>query len=329
MFGFRDPTQDFDGMRPGIPNAPVHQDLLDACWRRRHEYDLRGETEVLTLDGMRPAIDWAKADLPQEVVDWGDVFIVHHAEHAFLRPVQFRRLIAAGKRVIWRTVGQSVEGNERRMAPLRRMGLEIVRYSPKEVNIPGYIGSDALIRFYADPDEWGGWTGVTPWVVNVTQHDSTPHGRDAFVNWPFWEAATQGLNRSFAGSNSELVGGEGKLSYEAMKAYLRSARAYLYTGTLPASYTLGLIEALMTGVPVVSIGPTAWRSQPYVPDVFEGHELASRCDDNPDRVRGHLRHLLEYPQLASVVSETQREAAIATFGKATIAKQWLAYLGTP
>jgi hypothetical protein len=30
-------------------------------------------------------------------------------------------------------------------------GLEIVRYSPMERNIPGYIGEDALIRFYKDP----------------------------------------------------------------------------------------------------------------------------------------------------------------------------------
>jgi hypothetical protein len=56
-----------------------------------------------------------------------------------------------------------------------------------------------------------------------------------------------------------------------MRDYLRRIRAYLYTGTQPASYTLGLIEAMMTGVPVVSIGPDhmTWQR-----DLFEGHELA-------------------------------------------------------
>jgi hypothetical protein len=71
-----------------------------------------------------------------------------------------------------------------------------------------------------------------------------------------------------------------------MRDYLRRIRAYLYTGTQPASYTLGLIEAMMTGVPVVSIGPDhmTWQR-----DLFEGHEIAKPAGRHDDDYPGRRR----------------------------------------
>ena len=196
--------------------------------------------------------DWAKYHLPDELIDWMDVFIVHHAEHTFI-PDQWERI--KHKRVIWRTVGQSVEGNEEMMAPYHAQGLQIVRYSPKERNIPGFAGEDALIRFYKDPEEWNGWHGgggKAPTVINITQRLKQ---RDPFTNYGFWREATRGLSALPMGPGSEDIDGPGELTYDEMRIVLRAHRAYLYTGTQPASYTLGLIEAMMTGIPIVSISP--------------------------------------------------------------------------
>jgi hypothetical protein len=66
-----------------------------------------------------------------------------------------------GKRVIWRTIGQSTSTHEAKLLPYRNQGLQIVRYSPRETNINGYIGQDAMIRFYKDPDEYKNWQGKT------------------------------------------------------------------------------------------------------------------------------------------------------------------------
>jgi glycosyltransferase involved in cell wall biosynthesis len=87
------------------------------------------------------------------------------------------------------------------------------------------------------------------------------------------------------GPGSEDIGGPGALTYDEMRGWLRRARVYLYTGTQPASYTLGLIEAMMTGIPVVSIGPSWMDVFPYGPDLFEGHELVPerRAHDDPER----------------------------------------------
>jgi glycosyltransferase involved in cell wall biosynthesis len=225
--------------------------------------------------------------------------------------------------VIWRSVGQSVEGNERTAQPFRAAGMERVAYSPKEANIPGYSGHDALIRFYADPDEWNGWTGEDPTVIQVTQH---LRQRDPYTNWGFWEQATRGLNRMPLGPGSEAIGGPGSLTYDEMKGWLCRARVYLYTGTQPASYTLGLIEAMMTGIPVVSIGPSYMRVFPYGPQMFEGQEIVHAGYDRPDAARYHLVSLLDDHALAAVHGEVMRQRAINLFGKDKIAAEWAAFL---
>lgn len=315
-----------EGLRPALPAAPDHPELREACDRTRREMEaLHGPP------GER--FDWAKFHLPDEVIDWMDVFIVHHAEHTFI-PDQWDRI--KGKRVIWRSVGQSVENNEAIMAPFRAQGLERIAYSPRERFIPGYIGHDALIRFYADPDEWHGWTGEDARVINVTQ---SLRQRDPFTNYGFWREATKDLPATPLGPGSEDIGGPGALAYDEMKDWLRRGRAYLYTGTQPASYTLGLIEALMTGIPVVSISPEFMRIFPYGPDLFEGivrdttdESLAgwgptSEGARAVESARYRLLSFLEYPHLQD--SEWQRKRAIGTFGKATIGAQWRAYLGAP
>jgi hypothetical protein len=320
VFGFNDPTQPFEDKRPGLPDAPVHQDLLDACHAKRVEHD-----NITTAQWPQYPVDWAKADLPQGVLDWADVIICHHFEHTWIVP-QWERLKASGKRVIWRTVGQSVDGNERMMAPLHKEGMEIVRYSPKERNIPNYAGEDALIRFYKDPAEWYGWTGRLPTIINITQNLAQ---RDPYTNWGFWELATKGMRRMPLGPGSEAIGGSGTLTYDEMKGWLRGARAYLYTGTQPASYTLGLIEAMMTGIPVVSIGPEMMQVFPFGPELFEGQEIVCETPTDLETTRARLKLLLDSSITASDRSTAIRKRAIELFGKERIGHEWASYLGAP
>ena len=108
-----------------------------------------------------------------------------------------------------------------------------------------------------------------------------------------------------------------------MARYLRDIRCYLYTGTQPASYTLALQEAMMTGVPIVSIGPS-WMG---APDLFEGHELVGLWSDDPDVARSYLRLLLEEPAAAEHYGSRMRERAIELFSTETVGRQWAEMLG--
>jgi glycosyltransferase involved in cell wall biosynthesis len=325
--GYIDPAHPHSDLRPPLPDVSFHPELKAA----------------VDAIGAHDNLGAAQERIPDAVLDWlGDdgVIFYHHNLHRLFG--QWDRLRAwrdasSGRRIVWRSVGQSVEGNEQDARPFRDQGLERVAYSPKEANIPGYSGHDALIRFYADPDEWTGWTGEDARVLNIAQHDAVPHARDEWLNWRFWEEATAGLPRVFAGSHSEKVGGLGKLPLDDMKALLRSCRVFLYTGTQPASYTLGFIEAMMTGIPVVSIGPS-WMTifPPYGPLLFEGHELVDgslKWNDNPAALRQLLKSWYlddGSDAVAREDSEYGRRRAIALFGKPTIRDQWARFLvGAP
>ena len=309
--GYIDPRHPHDPKRPALD--------IDEVAEIRAAVDALGQFDNLGA---------AQERLPAVALEWADVVIYHHRlERLFGQWDQIGPFIKRGGRVIWRTVGQSTQYNEEQAWPFRKQGLEIVRYSPKERNIPSYAGEDALIRFYKDPAEWSGWTGEDEVVLNIAQHDATPRARDEWLNWRFWTEATKGLPAVFAGPHSEKVGGLGALSLDDMKARLRSSRAYLYTGTQPASYTLGLIEAMMTGVPVVSIGPSWMRIFPYGPSLFEGHEIAVNWADDPGTAAAELRHYLVSSAEAERDSAFIRQRAIDLFGMDTIGRQWAGYLG--
>lgn len=307
--GYIDPANPHDDKRPGVPEMPLFPDLKAAV-------DAIGSDDNLRA---------AQEKIPDPILDWADVIVFHHyLDRLYRQWPRIETWLRSGshRRVIVRTVGQSVAGNEADLAQAKKRGVEIVRYSPREKNIPNYAGEDAVIRFSKDPSEWTGWTGENAYVGNVTQD---LFRRNPYTNYGFWKAATEGLPAVPAGPGSEAIGGVGSLSYDAMREYLRGARCYLYTGTQPASYTLGLLEAMMTGVPVVSIGPEHMSIFPYGPAMFEGHEIAMEWSDDPAAANRKLRLLLEKPN--RMVSDFIRAQTIKEFGIDTVAPQWAAYLG--
>jgi glycosyltransferase involved in cell wall biosynthesis len=111
-----------------------------------------------------------------------------------------------------------------------------------------------------------------------------------------------------------------------MISYLRHLRVYLYTGTRPASYTLGLIEAMLSGVPIVSIGAHAWGDEWGGADLFEGHELANIAEDDPTEARRKLRILLADPVSAERLSRIIRDRAVSLFGITQVSAAWRAFL---
>lgn len=314
-----DPAHPLDNKRP-----PLDVPMVEIVKR---------EVDALGQQGHTDTLDAAKRNLPNALIDWADVIIVAGFEHSFLIP-QWERI--RHKRVIWRTIGQSAHPNEWLMQRLRKDGCQIVRYSPKERHIPEFAGEDAVIRFAKDPAEWTGWTGENPVVTNITQglyarslaDDNALQMKGyQWTSYSFWKAATEGLPVKPGGMGSELIGGTGPLTTEEMKALLRTSRAYVATGTQPASYVLNFIEAMMTGIPVVSIGPDWMCILPYGHKLLEMHELALLSANDPADAKAHLERLLRDSSYAKEISVEQRAKAIDLFGIDTIAAQWADFLG--
>ena len=265
-------------------------------------------------------------DMPQEFINQFDTIIVMHVPEWITRNWDKFR----GKRVIWRTIGQSTPAIEAVMAQYATRGLEIVRYSPREANLEPTAGCTKIIRFYKDPQEFGGWFGAGNEVITFAQ--DMKH-RGEFCNYDAFVEMTRGFNTKIYGPKNELSGelNGGLLAYSEMKQKMRDARVYVYTGTQPASYTLGFIEAMMTGIPIVAIGSrlaTSLNTQNKIhanlyeiPDIIT-NAVNGFVTDDIQTARKYIQALLDDPALAKRIGTMGRERAISLFGKDTIQLQW-------
>lgn len=300
-------------LRPGITSLNYNQDIVKQ-WHK--------------IAGAHPGED-GKDFLTKDLVDNFDCVIVMHLP----RWIKNNWEAIKHKRVIWRTIGQSITSTEHKLAPYRKQGLEIVRYSPMEkTGIPGFIGEDAVIRFYKDPKEYYGWKGHQKRVITFAQHMEQ---RNHACNFSLFELVTRPFNRHIFGPGNEKHApwGSGKVPYEQLKEEMRNNRVYFYTGTHPASYTLSFMEAFMTGIPIVAIGPNHGNAS-----YFPGHNLYEipnmikngkngLISDNPLELKSYIKILFDSPATAANISKAGRKSAIKYFGKEAIKKQWRAFLG--
>jgi hypothetical protein len=275
------------------------------------------------------AIQYDRDNLSPDLIAWADVVVVMHITEWITKNLEKLK----GKRIIWRTIGQSTADKERDLAPYRDL-LQIVRYSPTERNIPGYIGENAMIRFYKDPDEFIGWNGNNRQVISLVQ---SPVQRGIHCRADLLEEYSQGFPRAIYGTDTEQMSwGKGRIDYETAKQLMRDNRVFLYTGTYPASYTLGFIEAWMTGIPVVALG-SATASHPDLVNIYGGQNtyevdqlITNGVDgfivNSPEEAKSHITHLLSDDNLAGNISRAGRAKAIELFGKEIIKQQWKEFL---
>jgi len=300
---YADPRDVPGRMRPGIPEM---------------QYD----PEFVRLVAQK-----GQADVSDQILDSIDVVIVMH-DPDFI-PRNWSKL--RDKRVIWRTIGQSIACTEELLRPCREEGLQIVRYSPAETRIPGYLGADSFIRFAKDPAEYTGWTGDLSRIIGFS-HDILQ--RPGHCSWEVVEQIAGRVPFTLYGRNSDGISfGGGLLSPEEQKKVFQSARAFLSTGTHPASYTLGFIEAWMLGIPVVAVGPIygSPRRSGYEQDTYEVPDLIDDgvngfCRDDIGGLIMAFQDLLHDQSLARSIGEAGRKRASELFGVETIREEWRRFL---
>lgn len=265
-------------------------------------------------------------DFPEELIDWSDTIIFMHEPEILQKNwSKFK-----GKRVILRTIGQLMPHQEQMLQQMKSEGLQIVRYSPQEAKMQNYAGEDALIRFYKDPGEYGGYTGVDKLAVNITQSITQ---RDRFVyREELMEIMKDFPHKIFGIGNEDLPDFGGMLTPDGLRKMLRDSRVYIYGGTYPAAYTLALIEAMMTGIPVIALGwnftATRFEGIGYseIPEIIMDGVNGFLINDT-QKGRNVLNMLLEEPDKAKAIGYNGRARAIELFGKEKIAAQWKEFLG--
>ena len=273
-----------------------------------------------------------RSNLPREFFDNFDCIITMHMPE-FLNGNWDK---IKDKKVIFRSIGQSTMAVENSIRPLRYQGLKIIRMSPLEKKIIGYVGEDITIRFYAEPEEYGDYNGNTMRVMNLTQ---SLLGRRVFCHYDAITRITQGFPTLIYGSGNEDLGvglNGGELPYDLMKGALRDNRVFVYGGTWPSPYTLSFMEALMTGIPVVAIGQHLAEDLPEIgmndrinyyeiPDIIQNGKNGYISDDI-NELRGYVDNLLQDQELAKKIGEQGRKTALRLFAKQPIKDAWSDFL---
>lgn len=259
----------------------------------------------------------------KEFCDGFDLILVHHNHHFIA--ANWDKI--SGRTVVWRTIGQEMEYAEDNMREYRQRGLRIVRWSPEEIFIERYIGADAVIRAAKNADDWYGWNGVIPRIV--TFNNNFRARKDA-MNFDFHQQCVAGIPFDLYGiGNDDVPKWRGIASPEDQQQLLRDHCAAFVTGTWPAPYTLGFVEAWMTGIPVVHVGRQRFSHNTigaYEIDRLIKHGENGFLVDDVDEGRTVLRELASDQNLCQQISRKGRESAIASFGRATAIPQWSAFL---
>ena len=301
---YRDPKGAYTLPRPAVEGAPFFEQFSEL------------------------AAIYPKTDLPEKLIDPFDaIMIMHLPEALFSNWPKIKH-----KRIIWRSIGQSTPSLESRLKPLKDEGLQIVRYSLKEKKLPNFAGTDAIIQFYKDPDEYNGWIGDSDEVVNFTQ---TLLGRRYFCHYDEVMRIGEGFNFKVYGTGNEDLGkfNGGELPFELLKDKMRKARVFIYAGTWPAPYTLSIIEAMMIGIPVVAIGKKLAEEVPntekldfyQIPEIIT-NGLNGFISDDIGELRQGIRYLLDNYESAKRIGQAGRETAIKLFNKNLVKSKWANFL---
>jgi glycosyltransferase involved in cell wall biosynthesis len=300
---YNNPSNPGDQVRPALPEIYYNPEMAKVAATLVWNYE---RTSVI----------------PDELIDWCDAIYILGRD--IWLPFNWERI--KKKIVIFRSHGQSIQSTENILRKYRREGLKIVRYSPLETRIPGYVGEDAMIRFYKDEDEYKGWNGGIEKVITVAQ---SMKGRTRALHFDLFEKVTRGLPRMLYGNGNEDTGElwGGKLTYEQLKQTYRDNRVFFYTGTYPAPYTMAFQEAFMTGIPVVSIGRTLAGFDLEVADFIE-NGVNGFVSDSLLELRNYVKRILDDYELAKRISGEGRKKAIELFGEEDIKLKWREFFGS-
>jgi hypothetical protein len=241
--------------------------------------------------------------------------------------------VLAGRPVIWRTIGQNIAEYDRRLAPYRAEGMRVVRYSPVERHIPGYIGADATIRFHVEPDWFAPWHGADARALNATAGFARRYPRQ----YALFTRSLRALPYELAGgANEGLPHAIGRITDAGLREKLAASRAYFYCAGRNPPYALNFIEAWAAGIPVVAYDEPSWHRLPFhrplsrrlfeVPDLLRDG-VDGFVATSPRAAHARLRALLADRDHAAAIGAQGRARALQLFSKQKAWQDWQRVFG--
>ncbi|WP_223631921.1 glycosyltransferase [Rhodobacter sp. TJ_12] len=197
---------------------------------------------------------------------------------------------------------------------LSRADFSVASYYPRTTAwVRDRFGVDLPeIELGLSPTEYAGWTGAEETILTVIH---SWHARG--WNHALCTEATAGLPHRHI---DHLDRAQEPVDYDGLRSAFRNARVYLHDGE--REYTITLIEAMMTGMPIVS--PPLPGIERYVihgENGLIGHTAAE--------LRAHCQMLLADHDLAARFGAASRKLALANHHEDRWVRDWQALLGAP
>lgn len=225
------------------------------------------------------------------------------------------------KPLIYRSIASFFAHYENFYEPYRKQGMKIIRLSPAEKYVVGYIGEDASIRTSLDPDYYKPWIGNNLNILTVNKMMNICSSR---MRKEYEEVTDIFKNeRILCGKvNGDIPYSRNEVDENELNTLRQNCRVYfaLCTKRAPLVYTFS--EALMAGMPVVTFGKKLigyeWFEQP---DFIE-NGVSGFYSDTIQGLQDQIRILLNDYDLAKSMSIKGREIAIKHFSSDVIQLQW-------
>jgi Glycosyl transferases group 1 len=169
-----------------------------------------------------------------------------------------------------------------------------------------------VIRPAVSAEEWSGYRGEEPTLLRVANQVSARHTR---FGWDDHERVVGPLPFRLVGHNPDFPGVGPAADWEELRSLYRSHRAYVHTAGvgLDDGYNLSLLEAMASGMPVLSTVP----SESPVVDGENGF-----LDRDPTRLHERAKELLADAELARRLGARARESVLDRFDVATFVRNW-------
>jgi glycosyltransferase involved in cell wall biosynthesis len=271
----------------------------------------------------------ALVKIPKELVQAFDIIWVTHT----FPNIEHNWEAFKGKPVIWRTYNQQDAAWEAKAKQYLKEGLKIVRMGNTESNRLTFAGQDEVIRAYVDPEIFYGWKGARNKVL--TFHNRFDQRLKMSLNGcsrayiKLRENMPSHLFELYGFGNAKNELSLGPLPYSQQVLKYRSSKIYLSLNSESAVYTNSFMEALMSGMPVVTFGPKLSNvlSNPELSNSYEVPYLVKNGEeaiisDDLDEIKDSIEQILRYKQLGEWLGKAARKRALQLFGKRGIMKQW-------
>ena len=171
------------------------------------------------------------------------------------------------------------------------------------------IADGKVIRYGLDEKLYSGWTGKDEVGIQVVNQLM---GRDVFCGAQIFAKVAQSIPLRLLGDNPGIS--EMAKSTEELVAKVANCRFYLNT-SLYSNCPMGMCEALMIGIPVVS---TRLFETPYIITHGENGFLY----DTPEEAIEYCNMLLKDFELAKRIGAAGRETALKLFNQDRFIKEW-------